>query len=555
MVPGVRSRAAVPQATPASRARQPRLAVLGHDRVSLGRQQAGPAPRPIRWTLAVDLTANLEVGSGQTLGADRKAAELKKLAALTAGKPVVIVAQVATRQRLERFVIRDGRITDDQQLLSRGYGADLTDLLRIASTRFPSEHLGLHIQSHGSAYMGLAGDAGTEGLFELADAVARGLAGSSRHELDYLSLDACLEGQNEVLDQLVGVAAQVVASPEEENGYAPGIDGQPLAAVVKDLIAHPDLTPSELADVAVEQAARAARPASELPPPPGGPDGPGGEVNGTVTLSHYDMARYPAFAKALDAFGDALSAALAVRGDRARIAGAIDSTPRFAPDGKEKQLGAQQRDLKAFTARILDQVRSGALTDPDGRLLASAAAVQAAILDLVPRYYGQADAVGDDGQPISYAALGGIGVFLPDRRFFLAGPSRRGIDQELAAWWQRVSSPDATRIQADVQSQLARGPLDLDQPGLLPASCRSELGAFERKLEQLAAASPTQLPGQVAKVRASYRKLMLAYLEASASVRRKTGLDPAVVPIVNFAAPRDRGWGHFIRSFGRVEGA
>lgn len=393
------------------------------DVVAKAKEAAAKQPE---WTLTINLAASLQ----NQFGAVYKGQQLRDLAKETEGKPVTIVAQQLSEGKdgpmIERFVIKDGKVTSQGQVPSKGFLQDLEDLTKFAAKDHPGKRMGLIIQSHGNAVDGMAGDNGGATLPELADAMKKGLAAGGREKWDLLDFDACLMGHQEVLSAMSGLADHVVASPEVELAESRLIgekaDGQPTREMVRALLANPEMDAAAFAQKAVELAAQAEKLVDY--------DGDGKAdpetlpFNSLATLTHFDMARMPAMTQAVDQLGAALKTAMQDPKARAAIADLISRTPRFAAgDAEGNGQGLQQRDLKAFVEGLQAAISDGRIKDPSGALKKASTAAMDALGDLVKAYHGDAtgNVPGVEGQ--DYGKLGGMGIFLPSPEFLQGTPA------------------------------------------------------------------------------------------------------------------------------------
>jgi hypothetical protein len=377
-----------------------------------------PAPKQ-QWTMAVNLSTTMALTGkdGMAMGAEGKSVQLKALAAQTEGKPVTIVAQAVSEgpqgHQIERFVVKDGKVEAIGSTPSKGYAADLQDLVTLAAKGHPAEHIGLINESHGNAIDGVSGNAGTASLGEIREAIQRGLAAGGVEKLDVLDFDACLMGQGEVLESLQGITDHMIASSEVEwsigSGMDKQVDAQPTQEMLGALLSNPDMDGGAFADMAI---AKAKTNQTRQDVDRDGVADSEEMKNGTVTLAHLDMRGFGAFNAKVDALGDALAVASANPRSRAAIQDLIKAAPRFAGSSNEAlSVGAQQRDLKAFATGLQEAIAKGKLSDPAGRLAAAAKDVLDELPNVVTAYHGQA---GEEG----YDKMGGMGVFLPSQDFF-----------------------------------------------------------------------------------------------------------------------------------------
>ena len=419
------------------------------DLVAKAKEATGKQPE---WTMAVNLAASL----GDEFGAVSKGQQLRDLAKETEGKPVTIVAQQLSEGPegpvIERFVIKDGKVTSQGQSPSKGFAEDLENLTAFAATEHPAKRMGVVIQSHGTAIKGMSGDNGGANLSQIADAMRQGLAKSGREKLDILNFDACLMGQQEVLTAVNGLSAHVVASPELElaNGGTLGgkVDGQPMQEMLRALLETPEMDGAAFAKKAVELAAEAEKPIDYNRD---GQEDPGSDpINATPTLTHFDMAHMEAMTQAVDGLGSALSTALQDPKARKVIADLISRTPRFsASEAEDQGHGLQQRDLKAFSEGLQAAIAVGKLQDPSGAIKKASTAALEALDALVGAYHG--DAKGDlpGMAPQDYRNMGGMGIFLPSPEFLTGTPATLAtpLDQivdNAEVFAKQVMDPKAT---------------------------------------------------------------------------------------------------------------
>lgn len=392
------------------------------DLVAKAKEAAAKQPE---WTMAINLAASL----GDQFGAVSKGQQLRDLAKETEGKPVTIVAQQVMHGEdgpvVERFVIKDGKVTSMGQTPSEGFAQDLEALTAMAATDHPARRMGVVIQSHGNASDGMSGDNGAAPLGELTQALRDGLANSGRSRLDVLNFDACLMGQQEVLSAVRGLADHVVASPEVElaNGSMLGgkIDGQPTQEMLRALLATPEMDGEALARKSVELASQAARPFDVDEDGKADPDR--APMNATPTLAHYSMAKVEGMSQAVDGLGSALREALKDPKNREAIAEIISRTPRFSAASAEGEgVGLQQRDLKRFSEGLEAAIAQGKLADPSGKLKQAAKATLEALDALVTSYHGEEAGDNASGRPQNYREMGGLGVFMPSVEFLNGTP-------------------------------------------------------------------------------------------------------------------------------------
>lgn len=382
-----------------------------------------PRERPAQdWVIAMNLAADF----GNECTIEKRTKKLQELAADTRGKPVTIVVQFAVKQKdgackLERFALNDGKVVKlESPGRSGGYASDVEQLLKFTSQNYQTRNLGLILDSHGTGNGGMSGDTGSLSLTELRDSVTRGLRNSGHHKLDLLQFNACLMGQNGVLESTQSIARHIVASAEPEGTGAQGRDFD--NRVFRELLRNPSMTAGDLADVGIRQATDMAR---DFP-----------------TLAHFDMEKYGKFRESLDAFGEKMAklckdpAQLAViqniiRETFAYGGGSIKFLNLFLGGGKDKPFlgkpdfikppsgsdwGFQgiggsgvraesgRRDVKDFVARVLLAISKGQLKDEDGSLEKAAKSLLIDGTALVKSFFA-------DGK--ERMNTGGLSAFLP----------------------------------------------------------------------------------------------------------------------------------------------
>lgn len=234
---------------------------------------------------------NLAADFGNECTIEKRTKKLQELAADTRGKPVTIVVQFAVKQKdgackLERFALNDGKVVKlESPGRSGGYASDVEQLLKFTNQNYQTRNLGLILDSHGTGNGGMSGDTGSMSLTELQNSVTRGLRNSGHDKLDLLQFNACLMGQNGVLESTQSIARHIVASAEPEGTGAQGRDFD--NRVFRELLRNPSMTAGDLADVGIRQARDMAR---DFP-----------------TLAHFDMEKYGKFRESLDVFGEKMA--------------------------------------------------------------------------------------------------------------------------------------------------------------------------------------------------------------------------------------------------------
>ncbi|GEM_PF-3985595 len=394
---------------------------------------AAMLPKP-EWTMAVNLTTTL---SGK-FGAEPKAQQLKDLARETEGKPVTLVAQQVTVGEtgsiVERFVIKDGKVTPQGSRPSEGFAKDLESLTSWAAKDHPASRMGVIIQSHGNSIEGMWGDNGKASLKEISSALSRGLQQGGRPKLDILDFDACLMGQHEVVAAMNGISDHVLASSEVElaNDMMLGgtIDGQPMQEMLRALLMNPEMDAEAFASKTIGLASQAARPFDANRD--GVADPGSSRLNATPTLAHYDMDQAGPMAAAMDALGTALSGAMKDPASRRAIEDVIARSPRFSPGRDLEAVGRHQRDLKGFSEGLQVAIAFGKLKDPSDTIQDALTDATKALDGLVGSHFGMQDLDLPGSIPQDYSKMGGLGVFLPSAEFV------RGTPETLASPLERI---------------------------------------------------------------------------------------------------------------------
>lgn len=338
-----------------------------------------------QWTVAVDLGIVFDqVGARGHLGAEDKLKSLEQLKQMTKGQPVTIVVEALVADGkdvpgqplsqskkpydVERIVIHDGQEEVVATGASKGFSADLKDLLDFAVTQEPSSKIALAINAHGLGDQGMAGgmqDPGRQngGLLstpELANVIKSSLAQSDHAKLDVLDLDSCLMGEMGVLEQLDPVTKQLVASEKTETVGVNRreIDGQDLTAWIKDIVAKPEMTGFDVGQSIIDHADQGANGADP--------------EEGTRTLTHFDLAgQLGQFNAHLNVLGQRLTEAMKDPTNRTEIGLAIDRVSDMTnEDSHSFQHGptAAKRDMQGFLNMLTMEISSGQLNDPDHKL-------------------------------------------------------------------------------------------------------------------------------------------------------------------------------------------
>lgn len=331
-----------------------------------------PEIAKVRWTFAIDLTADLISKDGSNNGAQRQREQLKQLIELSRGqKDVTIAIQVADTLlaplppnfKINRYTIHDGVMKLEETIDSQGMAKNLEGFMKFATTIAPSEKIGLAIQSHGLGGRGVVGGTGSGTLTELTESIRIGLKGSGHSQLDVLDFDSCSMATPAVLASVRSVASYVVAS-EELQFSSKNFDGQNLPAVLTDLLKDPDMSAADLSRTIVEGANRGAKP-EEIPDA----GGRRGEHVGADTIASFDSRKIEQFNQALDEFGGLLLVALQNPQTRKAISELIDGTKRLETESDITEPDTGNRDLKEFMTTIKTAAENGVIPDPDGSIV------------------------------------------------------------------------------------------------------------------------------------------------------------------------------------------
>jgi hypothetical protein len=178
---------------------------------------------------------NLAANRGLLNSSLREEQEIRKLEALTKGKPVTVVAQVAMNRDISNLgglepdvkqieVVRYEIANGSKRLLysgpSRGLSGDLTDLLSADPNAMKADRVMLFNRAHGTAMHGIRGDSGVTSVPELKTILGDALQNSGHQKFDLLDLDSCLMGNAQVLTELAPVTKYLIGSEEPEVAVA-----------------------------------------------------------------------------------------------------------------------------------------------------------------------------------------------------------------------------------------------------------------------------------------------------------------------------------------------
>jgi hypothetical protein len=346
------------------------------------------------WTVAVDLTLSFdEVDThGGHYGAQHDTALLKELAVDSADKPVTIVAQAVTRDdkdsqaKVNRFVIRDGKVEELPEAPAGSYSQDITDLLKLAGD-YPAKRLGLVVTSHGEGGAGMRGEEGLLPLPEFERTVAQALQQTDHKKLDLLDFDACDMAQTSVLDHTHTLTTDLVASSDVEQGAMQRQD-----IWLRDLLHNPNMTGSELGDDIIAQATKGANVDTRF------------KRTGTPTLAHFDLQNgYEQFRSSLDKFGAAMQNVFTPDSARKQLAYLLDHPPAFYQANDYDQ--RTRFDLQILLMDIMSASYTKQLADKN-KTLSNAARDLLGAKFLVTKSFTGASAT-------NFNVMGGLSILLP----------------------------------------------------------------------------------------------------------------------------------------------
>lgn len=430
-----------------------------------------------KWTVVLDLTTDFDHNKD---GSFNRIKDLEQFAERTKGTGLVVVAQAAYRvppekpipygvgykpeYRIERYVVRDGKIATVFKGKSNGYGQDLEDLVRYASHSNKAPKMALIMDTHGLGNEGLSGDTGDIELKAFISRVQAGLKGSEREKFDLLHFDSCLMSQNGVMERIGPICKQVVASAELEP--AKGIS---LIPPLEILATKPETDEKVLGKILVGEGRTRA---------------PEFEAKGfrapLRTVASIDISKYAEFRKTLDEFGDQLTACAKDPKNKEVITGIVDNTFRYQQGRDDDDV--PQADLKDFANRIGSAIADGKLDDKDGALRRASAKVQVGLSAMIDDFYGHKQ----------YAQTGGLSIFLPTwyhraAEYLAESKSISGQLIHLSATdkFKQVNKDDKSReqFQKDVDAQILKT-LPMFLSGGLPAQIG---GTMNRELTQVSA--------------------------------------------------------------------
>ncbi|QQR56755.1 MAG: hypothetical protein IPG59_17395 [Candidatus Melainabacteria bacterium] len=379
--------------------------------------ESDPPISPRMWTMAIQLTSSgtLEAdGQRVNTGAMRKSEEILRLAKLTENSPVTLYVQSVDVNRsdsgegdgmhsvkkpiVSTYRVEGGKVTLVEQRPSQSPQTDLESLIGRASRRAGNGHLGLVIQSHGTAESGIYGDTGKLSLEQLNETLARSLRVNGRNALDLLNFDSCSMGNLDVASSMSGVARHMVASSELENSFGTDVDGQNMTRTLSELLANPKMSPHDFAGRSIQLARQGANDdAGNLVP----------DAAGTETLAHIDTSKVERLTKSVQGLGALLGELMQNPAHRSEMLKLIDQLPSFGNEGGRANgsLKPERRDLGLFLDKLDEAIKSGKFGAVNSVLIASVADAKAAQRDAIAGYHGE--------NYKQYNRMSGLSVLLP----------------------------------------------------------------------------------------------------------------------------------------------
>jgi hypothetical protein len=423
--------------TDASSASSPSTSTPGADSKAA---ETGMNP-PNEWTVVADLAILFDnVGKSGHMGAEEKLHNLQALTDSTKGKPLTIIADVLVNDgsdvpgqplskskkgyEVERVIIHDGKETILPAVPSQGTQKDLQNLIEYSLKNAPSNKVALAINAHGLGNQGVEGGMlgrgnGLVPVEDLSSTIQSALKSGGRDKLDLVDLDSCLMAQQGVLQQLAPVTNDLVASEAVEtvSTNPADIDGQNLGKWIGDLVQNPSMTGVQLGKQIVAEANQNANGYNF------GPDGRD-NVQGTRTLTNFDLSQMLEFNDKLNALGVQLTKALADPASRSVIQNQIHLQQNITNDSllHPDQGGfAAKIDLFGFVHQLSVWTSDGngrGIADPDHKLKAALSDMESYLQDrnkLLDATHTPV-ALGIDRKPIipAYNNLSGLSAYVPD---------------------------------------------------------------------------------------------------------------------------------------------
>lgn len=393
---------------------------------------------PRTWTMAIQLTSSgtLEADGRQVnTGAARKSEEILRLAKLTENSPVTLYVQSVDAMQskddktptVSTYRIEGGKVTLVEQRPSQSPQADLESLMGRASRRAGDGHLGLVIQSHGTAESGIYGDTGKLPLEQLKESLARTLMANGRDSLDLLNFDSCSMGNLDVAAFMSGVARHMVASSELEHSFGVDVDGQNITRTLSELLANPTMSPHDFAQRSIRLAQQGAN------------DDAGNlvaDTSGTETLAHVDTSKMERLTKSVESLGTLLGTLIQNPAYRSEMLKLIDQLPSFGSIGTRANgtIKPERRDLGLFLDKLDESIKSGKFGVVNEALIAAVAEAKAAQRDAIAGYHGE--------NYKQYDRMSGLSLLLPGSATY----SLQNLTAELSPFGMIALAADSTKF-------------------------------------------------------------------------------------------------------------
>ncbi len=394
--------------------------------------------KPRTWTMAIQLTSSgtLEADGRQVnTGAARKSEEILRLAKLTENSPVTLYVQSVDAMQskddktptVSTYRIEGGKVTLVEQRQSQSPQADLESLLGRASRRAGDGHLGLVIQSHGTAESGIYGDTGKLPLEQLKESLSRTLKANGRDSLDLLNFDSCSMGNLDVAAFMSGVARHMVASSELEHSFGFDVDGQNISRTLTELLANPTMSPHDFAQRSIQLAQQGAN------------DDAGNlvaDASGTETLAHVDTSKMERLTKSVEGLGTSLSTLIQNPAYRSEMLKLIDQLPSFGSIGTRANgtIKPERRDLGLFLDKLDESIKSGKFGVVNEALIAAVAEAKAAQRDAIAGYHGE--------NYKQYDRMSGLSLLLPGSATY----ALENLTTELSPFGMIALAADSTKF-------------------------------------------------------------------------------------------------------------
>jgi len=392
---------------------------------------------------------NLSANRGLLNSSLREDEEIRKLETLTKDKPVTVIVQTAmnrdrslnhlraTREDLiigafgldpdvkQTEVVRYEIANGSKRLLfaghSRGLTEDLSDLLKSSPQAMAADKVVLLNRAHGMAMHGLRGDAGNTSIGDLKSTLNKALMDAGKKTFDVINFDSCLIGNAQTLTELAPTAKYIIASEEPEvaiaateqmanvdKGVKPGSNAQPIAEIVRNMIAQPELDTKSMASMAFSMNEKDCKTVSK--------DG----LCGANTLGLYDTSAAPEFSQALDRFGKVMLDQSSVAANEAAFQVVAQKTPVIDGEFDGIKHTVNRRDLGIYVKLVKAGLAEGSITDTaSGELAQATDRLQASMSHLVAENFNSYKPnlkERFEGVHLPPAALDGVSVFLQERQ-------------------------------------------------------------------------------------------------------------------------------------------